>query len=80
MVELSEHLLDLVFRQKSAIIPDLGTFRFVTTSAKLNFGENVLAPPSQTLVFTYTLIIYTVRTLSFITFIYFIRPERYNGI
>ena len=52
MVELSEHLLDLVFRQKSAIIPDLGTFRFVTTSAKLNFGENVLAPPSQTLVFT----------------------------
>jgi len=52
VVELSEHLLDLVFRQKSAIIPDLGTFRFVTTSAKLNFGENVLAPPSQTLVFT----------------------------
>lgn len=52
MVELSEHLLDLVFRQKSAIIPDLGTFRFVTTSAKLNFGENILVPPSQSLVFT----------------------------
>ncbi len=52
MVELSEHLLDLVFRQKSAIIPELGTFKFVTTSAKLNFGEHVIFPPSQALVFT----------------------------
>lgn len=52
MVELSEHLLDLVFRQKSAIIPELGTFKFVSTSAKLNFGENVILPPSQSLVFT----------------------------
>jgi len=52
VVELSEHLLDLVFRQKSAIIPELGTFKFVTTSAKMNFGENLLLPPSQTLVFS----------------------------
>ena len=52
MVELSEHLLDFVFRQKSAIIPELGTFKFVTTSAKLNFGDNTILPPSQDLVFT----------------------------
>lgn len=52
MIELSEHLLDLVFRQKSAIIPELGTFKFVSTSAKMDFGENLLYPPTQNLVFT----------------------------
>ena len=52
MIELSEHLLDLVFRQKSAIIPEFGTFKFVATGARMNFGENLLSPPTQTLVFT----------------------------
>lgn len=52
VVELSEYLIDLVFRQKAAIVPELGTFKFVTAPAKMNFGENTLYPPSQHLIFT----------------------------
>jgi len=52
VVELSEYLIDLVFRQKTAIVPELGTFKFVSAPAKMNFGENTLYPPSQHLIFT----------------------------
>lgn len=52
MVELSELLIDLIFKQKSASVPELGTFEFVANPARIHFGENVIFPPSQQLVFT----------------------------
>lgn len=51
MIELSEYLLDLIFRQKSAVIPEIGSFQFVTKHAQILFGENTLLPPSQHLEF-----------------------------
>ncbi|MCO6460845.1 MAG: hypothetical protein J5I59_05540 [Saprospiraceae bacterium] len=52
MVELSEFLIDLIFRQKSANIPELGSFKFETSPARMNFGENLIYPPTQQLVFS----------------------------
>ena len=49
---LSEFLIDLIFRQKSAVIPELGSFRFEVSPARMNFGENLIYPPSQQLVFS----------------------------
>lgn len=52
MVELSELLIDLIFKQKSATVPELGTFEFVANPARIHFGENIIYPPSQQLVFS----------------------------
>lgn len=51
LIELSEHLLDLLFRQKMATIPELGTFEFNVLPAELHPAENKLSPPQYELIF-----------------------------
>jgi cell division septation protein DedD len=51
IVELCSHLLELLFKQKKAIIPEIGTFEFSKVPAELDAQENKILPPYQDLKF-----------------------------
>ena len=46
MIEMSDYVLDLLFRQKVISIPGLGTFRIVSSNSSIDFATNTLNPPN----------------------------------
>lgn len=51
LIELSDHLIDLLFRQKRVVLPDFGSFEFHIQPAEILPADNKINPPVYELLF-----------------------------